>query len=169
MHETLRLILRHPVFSDWEAMWRNVWQHPETARYMLWDVTTTEEAARERMERSIRYQENKPCWFVYEKESGAPIGFAGMYQSGDGAYEDTGIALGPDYVGKGYGKELLNKLTKIAKADYSAQRFIVSCRSENHASRHMILGCGFCFTHQENRIDPRNGQPYVLEFYEKML
>lgn len=169
MYETAHLIMKHPVFSDWKAMLRNVWQHSETARYMLWDVTTTETAAKERMERSIRYQQGKPCWFVYEKESGAPIGFAGMCQSENGIYEDTGIALGPDYVGKGYGKEILNLLTEIARTDYAAKQFIASCRSENRASRGMILGCGFRFIRQENRIDPRNNQPYVLEFYEKRL
>lgn len=169
MYETLHLILKHPIFSDWEAMWHNVWQHSETARYMLWEVTTTEEDAKDRMVRSIRYQDGKPCWFVYEKGSGAPIGFAGMCLICDGVYEDTGIALGPDYVGRGYGKELLNVLTEIARTDYAARQFIVSCRNENQASRGMILSCGFHFTHQENRIDPRNNQPYILEFYEKLL
>ena len=169
MYETNRLQLKHPVFSDWEGMYRNLWCHPESAKFMLWNVTTNAEAAQERMRRSIAFQEGKPAWFVYEKSSGEPIGFTGFREIGAGDYEDTGIAVGPEFVGKGYGKEILNLLMQIAKAEYGAVRFIASCRSENQASKGMILGCGFQFTHQENRIDPRDETPYVLEFYEKAL
>lgn len=169
MYETNRLQLKHPVFSDWEGMYRNLWCHPESAKYMLWNVTTSDEDAQERMRRSIAFQEGKPAWFVYEKSSGEPIGFTGFREIAPGVFEDTGIAVGPEFVGKGYGKEILNLLMQIAKAEYGALRFVASCRSGNHASRGMILACGFRFTHQENRIDHRDGAPYVLEFYEKAL
>ena len=33
MYETDRLILRKEEFRDWEAMYRNVWSHPEAAGY----------------------------------------------------------------------------------------------------------------------------------------
>lgn len=169
MYESKRLILKHPDFSDWAAMLHNVWRHEETARYMLWSVTTNEADAQERMRRSIAFQEGKPAWFVYEKSSGQPIGFAGFCEIEEGVFEDTGIAVGPAFAGKGLGKEILNLLTRIAKEKYGAVRFVASCRSKNEASRNMILGCGFRFTHQEDRTDPRNGAAYLLEFYEKEL
>lgn len=169
MFETNRLQLKHPVFSDWERMYRNLWRHQESAKYMLWNVTTSAEEAQERMRRSIAFQEGKPAWFVYEKSSGEPMGFAGFREVEPGVFEDTGIAVGPAFVGKGYGKEILNLLTRIAKEEYGAQQFIASCRSRNSASRGMILGCGFRFSHDENRIDHRNGTEYILEFYEKAL
>lgn len=121
------------------------------------------------MRRSISFQEGKPAWFVYEKSSGEPIGFAGFREIEPGVFEDTGIAVGPAFVGKGYGKEILNLLTRIAKEEYGAVQFISSCHSRNSASRGMILGCGFRFSHQEDRIDRRDGTPYVLEFYNKYL
>ena len=31
--------------GDWEDLYRNVWSRPETARYMLWTVTDSEEEA----------------------------------------------------------------------------------------------------------------------------
>ncbi|MGM9604024.1 MAG: GNAT family N-acetyltransferase [Faecousia sp.] len=167
MYETNRLLLKHPEFSDWEGMYRNLWRHQESAKYMLWNVTTSEEEAQERMRRSIAFQEGKPAWFVYEKRCGEPIGFAGFREIEPRVFEDTGIAVGPAFVGKGYGKEILNLLTRIAKEEYGAVRFIASCRSQNSASRGMILGCGFRFDHQEDRIDQRDGTPYVLEFYVK--
>lgn len=169
MYETTHLQLKHPDFSDWEAMLQNVWRHEETARYMLWSVTPGPEEAQERMRRTIAYQQGHPAWLVYEQESGEPIGFAGFCKIGEGIYEDTGIALGPGFTGRGWGKEILNLLTGIAKEEYGALRFVASCRSQNQASRKMILACGFRFSHQEDRIDPRTGTPYILEFYEKEL
>lgn len=169
MYETKRLLLKHPEFSDWEGMYRNLWRYEESAKYMLWNVTSSEEEAQERMRRSIAFQQGRPAWFVYEKSSGEPIGFAGFCKKEEGVFEDTGIAVGPSFVGIGYGKEILNLLTETAKSEYGAVRFIASCRSQNGASRNMILGCGFQFDHQESRMDPRTNLPYLLEFYQKNL
>ena len=168
MYETNRLILRKAVFSDWEQMYRNIWCHEETARYMLWAVTESEAAAKERMERTIAFQQSHHAWLVVEKESGKAIGFAGLREE-SGVCEDTGIAVGPRYVGKGYGTEILNELVRIAKEGLNAHGFIATCRNENEASRKMILGCGFRFSHTEPRIDKRNGEKYTLEFYRKEI
>lgn len=167
--ETKDLILNKPKFAHWRQLYENIWSKPESAQYMLWDVTETEKAAQERMERTIAFQKENDAWVVYEKKSGQAIGFAGMMPLADGVWEDCGIAVGPAFTGKGYGKQLLNALTHYAAAIYGAQRFVVSCRSENAPSRGMILSCGFQYTHREDRVDSRNGQEYVLEFYQKEL
>lgn len=170
MPETKDLYLRHPQFEDWQDMYHNVWSREESARYMLWEVTRSEDAAKERMERSIAYQQNNPtCWFVYEKNSGQAIGFAGMKEITEGVWEDTGIALGPDFTGHGCGKQLLNALTEYARQTLKAKKFIASCRSENTVSRNMILACGFFYIRSEERTDPRCGEAYTLEIYEKCL
>lgn len=169
MYDTPRLLLKHPDFSDWKGMYHNLWQHPESAKYMLWSMTGSEEEAQERMRRSLKYQESHAAWFIYEKESGEPIGFAGFCPIGPGIVEDTGIALGPAFVGKGYGTEILHRLLEIARNDHSAHRFVASCRTENIPSQKMILSCGFRFTHRESRVDPRDNTPYHLDFYEKEL
>mgnify|MGYP000205284913 CR=1 FL=1 len=69
--ETKDLILRKAEFDDWKAMYRNVWSHPETARYMMWRVTKTEEAARERIRRTIEFQREHDTFFVCEKRAGS--------------------------------------------------------------------------------------------------
>lgn len=167
MPETKDLILRKPVFEDWRDMYRNLWSREESARYMLWDVTRSEENAKRRMERTIAFQAAHPAWLVYEKESGQAIGFGGITEVAPGVYEDTGIAVGPEFTGRGYGKQILTALTEYAFRELKAEKFIASCRSQNAPSRGMILACGFRYTHCEDRLDPRNGTPYVLEFYEK--
>lgn len=167
MLETQDLILRRGVFEDWKAMYENVWRHPETARYMLWDVTTSEEEAMARMERTLRWQTEHYAWFVEEKHTGNCIGFAGFIEVDPGVYEDTGVALGPDYVGRGYGKQVLRALLTVVFDRLDGQVFIGSARSENAASIALQRSCGFVYTHSESRTDPRNGEHYTLNFYEK--
>lgn len=47
----------------------NLWKHSESAKYMLWNVTTSEEEEQARMERTIVYEANHEyAWLVYEKQ-----------------------------------------------------------------------------------------------------
>lgn len=67
---TKDLILRKAEFDDWEPMYRNVWSRAETAKYMAWQVTDSEEAARERILKTIAHQQTHEalalsCGFIY--------------------------------------------------------------------------------------------------------
>ena len=75
MIETASLILDKAKFSDWKDMYNHVWSQEESARYMLWNVTTNEEDAKVRMNKSIEFQKNHDTYLVYEKSSGKAIGF----------------------------------------------------------------------------------------------
>ncbi len=162
MPETRDLILKRAVFEDWPDIYRNLWRHEESARYMLWDVTRTEEDARDRMRRTIAFEETHPfCWLVYEKPSCRAIGFAGMLECESGVWEETGVALGPDYVGRGYGSQILRVLTETAFSQ-GGREFRASCREENEPSRRLILSQGFRPAGAERRTDPRNGEDYTL-------
>ena len=105
--ETKDLLLAKARFEDWADMYRNVWSRPETARYMLWQVTTSEEEAKTRMERTISWQSSHDVWTVYEKSSGQAIGWAGLAELSPGVWQETSIALGPDFVGRGFGRQIL--------------------------------------------------------------
>ena len=165
MLETNDLILRKAQFDDWADLYRNVWSREETARFMLWQVTRSEEEAMDRMRRTIQFQSKNDTWTVFEKKSGQAIGWGGVVLLSDGVYEDGSVAIGPEFVGKGYGKQILRVLTEYVFDQLKASTFIATCRSENAPSRGTILSCGFVYTHSEDRVDPRNGLPYVLEFY----
>ena len=135
MIETKDLRLRKAVFEDWRDMYERVWRHAETAKYMLWNVTVSEGDAKNRMERTIAYQQKNPYGFlVCEKDSDRPIGFAGMIEIEPDVWEDTGIALGPEFTGKGYGKQVLTGLADAAFHQWGAKKLICSCRSGNEAS-----------------------------------
>lgn len=165
MIETKDLILDKAKFSDWEGMYHNVWSHPESAKYMLWNVTTSEDEAQIRIQKTIEFQKSHDTYTVYEKASGSPIGFAGVGQIAPTVYEETGICLGPDYVGKGFGKQILQALIQYCKESFGATEFVYSTRENNEASNRLAISQGFTVIGSEPKIDCRDGQPYKLIKY----
>lgn len=163
MIETPDLILRKAVFSDWESIYRNIWRHEESARYMVWSVTKSEEDAKARMERTIRFEaEHEHKWTVIEKKSGEAIGWAGLELIEDGLCEETGVALGPAFTGRGYGRQILEALCIYAKETLGAERFMASCREQNLPSLKLQRSMGFEYLRSEEKTDPRNGEKYTL-------
>ncbi|MCD8337348.1 MAG: GNAT family N-acetyltransferase [Lachnospiraceae bacterium] len=165
MFETADLLIDKAKFPDWAAMYRNVWSHPESAQYMLWSITTSEEAARVRMQKTIEFQKTHNTYTVYDKRTGDAIGFAGFEQISPYTYEETGICLGPEFTGKGYGKQILECLIRYCKEDLGAKVFIYSTREANEASKRLACSLGFQMIGSEEKIDRRNDQPYVLQKY----
>ena len=170
MPETKDLLLRKGVMDDWKAMYQNIWRHPESAKYMVWDVTSSEDAAKARMERTMAFQAAHDYhWTVMEKASGQAIGWAGMQEEAPGVFCETGVALGPEFTGKGYGTQLLNFLTEYARDTLGAKRFLACCNKENLISKKLLKCCGFVYTHSENTIHHRDEIPYTLDYYAKEL
>lgn len=163
------IFLKKACFEDWEAMYRNVWSRPEAARFMVWQVTKDEEAAKERMKRTILFQETHDTYLVYEKKSAQAVGFAGIGEIGPGIYEETGIALGPEYVGKGYGKQVLRLLLKYCEEVLCGKEFFYHTRPDNAASKALALSCGFVYRRSEWKRNPKTGKEYELEVYSKRL
>lgn len=166
--ETDDLLLKQAEFEDWQAMYRNVWSRPEAAKYMAWHVIKDEEDAKVRIRKTIKYQENHDTWLVYEKKSGQAIGFAGVEEIKPHIYQDASIALGPEYVGKGYGKQILQLLLEYCRS-LGAKEFYYSTRANNAASKALALSCGFTYQYAERKTDLRDGEPYELEVYYKEI
>lgn len=162
------IVLGKARLQDWEAMYRNVWSRPETAKYMLWQITTSEEEAMARMKRSIEYGKTHHVWLIYERKSGQAIGFAGMEEISPRVFHETGIALGPEYVGKEYGKQALQMLLERSSL-LGGKEFYYSTRRNNSAGNGLALSCGFVRQRSEKKTDPRNGESYELEIYRKYL
>ena len=169
MIETKDLILEKGRLSDWEDMYRGVWSRPECSRYMFWDLTTDEEAAKDRMVRTVRFQSMHDAWTVFEKESGKAIGFTGVTADGAGTAEEQGVCLAPEYWRKGYGTQVLRALMSYAKDKLGAKRFVCRARVGNIASRSLIEKEGFRFLGEEEIADHRDGTPAALAVYEKEL
>ena len=172
MIETSNLIMKKAVFDDWEQLYRNITSRPESAKYMLWKIDDSEEESKDRMLRTLDFQsKEKYALTVYLKaESGLEaIGWASMREVNPGVYEDMGIAIGPDFVGKGYGKQILNALCGEARKQ-GAKEFHCSYREKNLASKRLQDACGFKFDYKsKEKIDPRTDEKYVVVNTKKDL
>ena len=168
MIESKDLILDKGKIEDWKLMYENVWRHEETARYMMWKPKQTEQEGYEMTQGLIEFQKVNPTmYFVYEKESKMPIGYAGMKEMDEGIFEDSGIAAGPRFCGKGYGKQILCALLKQAFEERGAERFIYSCWAENVISNNLAKSVGLKFIRSEEMIDQRSGKKFIMNYYEK--
>ena len=152
--ETEDIYLGKAKFEDWEAMYLNVWSRPETARFMVWQVTVSREEAKERMKRTILFQETHETFLVYEKRSGEPCGFAGVGEISPGIYEDMGI-LGL----------LLKYCTEVLKG----KEFYYHTRAKNRASKALARSCGLIYQYSEKKRDQESGEEYIMEVYSKKL
>ncbi len=165
MIATEDLILDKAKYSDWKDMYVNVWSRPESAKYMLWRVTPDEDEARRRIERTMAFQKDHDAFLVYERAGGAAIGFAGVVQTGPHTYEDTGICVGPDYVGRGYGKQIVRGLMEFCRDERGAKEFVYTAREENQAANALARSLGLSLTGGEDKTDPRDGHAYrILEY-----
>lgn len=167
--ESDRLLLRKAVPDDWPAMYRNVWSHPETFQHTWWEPSLTEEDAKDRILRTIAYQKARDSFFVIEKASGEPIGFAGVELAEDGVWEETGICIGPAFTGRGYGKEILKILTDYCRRQSPGTLFRYRTFEENTVSRRLALSAGFTQTGTEEVADPRNGRKRIVLVFSKIL
>ena len=162
MPETKDLILGKAKQSDWDAMYRNVWSRPSSFRYMVLELSPDEAEAQERMRRTIRFQaEHETAYTVFLKATGEAMGFAGIQQLGEGLWEETGICIGPDFWGYGYGTQLLDCLLDLAR-QRGAREFIYSAWEENAASRALAKKAGFRPYGVEEHTRPHDGKAYRL-------
>ena len=169
MIETESLVLDKAKFSDWKEMYCNVWSRPESAKYMAWNLTESEESAKIRIMKTIEFQKEHDTWVVYEKSSGKAIGFAGVEKIQPYICQEAGICLGPDYVGKGFGKQILQGLIRYCKEEFGVKEFIYSTREENRASVRLAKSSGFTMVSSVPKTDSKDGHSYHLLQYSLKL
>lgn len=169
MLESEDIYLDKAKLSDWLAMYRNVWSQPESARYMAWRVTDSEDKAQMRMRRTIEFQQDHDSFLVYEKASGEAIGFVGVEKLDDGSCRENGICLGPRFTGKGYGKQIVTVLMRFCREELGAAQFMYSAREQNEAANGLARSLGFQLIGTEEKTDERDGRRYVLLQYSVKL
>ena len=91
--ETDRLVLRKAKPSDLDNIYNNVWSDSSIADNMLWEVTKSKKDANDRLNRTIKYQNNHYAYFVCLKDTDEAIGFVGIFEKEEDIYEDTGICI----------------------------------------------------------------------------
>lgn len=165
MLETKDLILRQGSADDWQDLYHNLWSHEVVFRYLFSKPSPDEDAA---IKRTAAYagmhREVKTEFFVCEKPSGRAIGIAGVKELKPGYWTITDIALGPDFQGKGYGKQIVHALLNLAFSNGAAE-VAYDCFIQNTASKRLALACGFTYSHSEKAELTKNGENVILEHY----
>ena len=136
---------------------------------MAWNLTTSEENAKIRIMKTIEFQKGHDTYLVYEKSSSRAIGFAGVEKIEPYIYQEAGICLGPDYVGKGFGKQVLRGLIQYCKKEFGAKEFIYSTREENKVSNRLAKSLGFTMVSSVPKTDSKDGRSYNLLQYSLKL
>ena len=163
--ETKDLILRQGYADDWQDLYRNLWSQEEVFRYMFKNPCPGEEHAMARTGAyAVMHEEVKTEFFVCEKVSGQAIGIAGIKELKPGKWTVTDIAIGPDFQGKGYGKQIVTALLKLA-FELGATEVAYDCFIQNTASKHLVLSCGFTYSYSEEAELMKNGEKVVLDYY----
>lgn len=167
MIETKDLILKTATPNDTYDLFNNYWRHKIAAQYMLWKPLETQEEAIELINKVIEFQKNGTSFCVYLKSTGKVIGLAGVKDVGNGIIEDSGIGIGPDFIGRGYGTQISSALIVFAFENLNAKLVRFSCFVENIASAKMIEKCGFKFKRlSEENIRKWDGKKFISKIYE---
>ncbi len=162
---TRDLIIRKAEQGDLKAIWKNVWSDERIAAWMYWPATLSEEEAEDRLERSIRYQQDHDAFFVCCKETGEAIGMAGIREEGEGLYHESGICLAVPWQKQGYGRQILQALMKLVFEEKKGKAFIYSCLKDNEPSRHLAIGTGLRYLNEETVIWEKDGSERIIENY----
>lgn len=84
-------------------------------------------------------------------------------------YQEAGICLGPKFVGRGYGKQIVMRLIQYCKEELGAKEWIYSTRDSNEASKGLARSLGFLLIRTEEKTDPKDGQHYIWQQYSLRL
>lgn len=165
MIETKDLILRQGSADDWQDLYRNLWSREKVFRYMFNKPSLNEEAGHKRTALYAQmHKEVKTEFFVCEKASGQVIGIAGIKELKPGSWAITDIAIGPEFHGKGYGKQIVKALLELAYAQGAAE-VAYDCFTQNTASKRLAISCGFSYSHSEEAELMKNGEKVILDYY----
>lgn len=163
--ETKNLILRKAKVEDLNLIWRNIWSDKRIAENMLWEVTTSLEEAKKRMERTIKYQSEHYAYFVCLKTNDEAIGFCGVNEQEKGIYEESGICIATKYQGRGYGKEVVSALKDLVFSKLKGEKFIYGCFQSNEKSKRVCLSQEFKYLKSESHVREYDKMKYISDYY----
>lgn len=166
MIETENLLLKSGSKEDWADLYEHFWSHDEAFAGLFQKPCQTPKAAQKKAAAYAAMHREVPTeFFVYEKSSGKAIGVAGLKPLEAALFTVTDIAIGPDFWGKGYGKQILLALTTLA-ADLGAHRVLYNCFQQNIPSRRLAQSCGYRYFKTEKAELTKNGENVLLDYFE---
>ena len=149
--------------ADWQSMLKHVWGDETVYRWMLFQPTLTEEDAQERCRRSMEFQKDHYAYFVALKETDEAVGLCAIRENEPGHFEESGICIGTQFQGKGYGKEIVALLLELAFMQLGAEDIRYGYFHDNEKSKKVAEFFGFRYDYTYELIRPWDGSVKTID------
>lgn len=155
--EGKHIVLRKAKEDDALSMMENVWADEKVYRWMFFPPVFSEGEAMERCRRSVQYQKDNYAWFVALKDTDQAVGLCAIRENEPGRFEEAGICIGTAFQGKGYGREIVSLLLKLAFEKLGAEDVRYGYFRDNEKSRKLAESFGFAYDRSADMIRPWDG------------
>jgi len=149
--ETARLVLRHQVLQDLDALWA-LYCDPEITRYIP-DAPRSREEAKEELEWHMNGHPRFPelgLWATIHKETGKFIGRCGLlpWTIDERQEVEVAYAITREYWGQGLATEAAKAILDYGLENLNLSRLVSLIDSENVASQKVAEKIGMTFEKQ---------------------
>ena len=150
MIETKNLVLKEYDEKYIEKAHHNFFSSEITSKYVLWRPTKNPIEVKEKIEYWL-YEVKVSIFYMIHDKNDEPIGFVCVDEIEPNIYGNFGIALGENYVNKGYGSEVLTTIIEYIKS-LGGKEIHYSHFRENEASKKLALKYNFKFYKEGKRV-----------------
>lgn len=164
MIETKNLILKEYDEKYVLKAHKNFFSSQVTARYVLWKPTENIEEVKNKIEYWVNEIKLSIFWMIHKKDTDEPIGFVAAHEISPNIYGNVGISIGENYIGKGYGSEVLKALIEYVKS-VGGKEIHYSHFKENEASKRLALKYGFEAYREDKRVRRYDNKEFEEVFY----
>ncbi len=159
------IVLRKAEESDLNELYHNLWSSNDVAEYLFWQVSDSLEDAAKRLDRTIKYQTHHHGFVIAYAKTDEVIGITGVYEYEPFCYRESGLCIGDNFQGKGYGKETLEALMYVVFILLKADVFRYSCVSENIRSKNLCKKYGFKYFESKKEIRKRDNKEFIIDYF----
>jgi len=157
--ETRRLLLRHQVIEDLDALW-TLYCDPQITKYIP-DAPRSYEEAREELEWYMHGHPKYPelgLWATIHKETGKFIGRCGLLSWTIEGHREVEVAytIAQEYWGQGLGTEAARGILEYGFKELKLSRLICLIDPENIASQRVAEKIGMTLEKKADGIDGDN-------------
>ena len=140
---TDRLVLRRHIPEDADFLYRHFGTDPRMYAYSGWNPYAAPEMARETVQHFIDSYDDEDFYGWAVTLDGQMIGTVGAYDYDAGAGSiEVGISIAPEYWGKGYASETLQRVLRYLTEDRHITQVKAWCASDNLGSKKTMEKCG---------------------------
>lgn len=159
-----RIILRKAKLDDYESMLKNVYSDEEVYKWMLFKPTFTLEDAKERIDRTIKFQKDHYAYFICLKDTDEAIGLCAIDEYEEHRFKECGICIGVKYQNKGIGKEVVSLLLDLAFNKLNALDFEYAYFQNNIRSKKIAEHFNFKYDRTEELTRPWDNKKKTIDY-----